>query len=106
MFGAHCFYVDKTATGVNQLILSFTVVGMLVSAPSTAYRTLPVTCMIAERWSHGSEATRKIKSYGFSIILAISPFVLNIIVGIVKWLSALETTASKRVVLSLFSLAA
>jgi hypothetical protein len=40
-----------------------------------------------------------------AIILAISPFVLNIIVGIVKWLSPLETTTSKRVILALFSLA-
>lgn len=40
-----------------------------------------------------------------AIILAISPFVLNIIMGVVKWLSPLETTASKRVVLALFSLA-
>jgi len=40
-----------------------------------------------------------------AIILAISPFVLNVIMGVVKWLSPLETTASKRVVLTLFSLA-
>jgi hypothetical protein len=35
-----------------------------------------------------------------AIILAISPFV-----GVVKWLSPLETTGSKRVILALFSLA-
>jgi hypothetical protein len=40
-----------------------------------------------------------------AILLAISPFVLNIVLGIVKWLSPLETTASKRVVLALLSLA-
>ena len=40
-----------------------------------------------------------------AIILAISPFVLNMVMGVVKWLSPLETTASKRVVLALFSLA-
>ena len=40
-----------------------------------------------------------------AILLALSPFVLNIVMGVVKWLSPLETTASKRVVLALFSLA-
>ena len=33
MFGAHRFYVGKTATAIAQLVLSVTVVGMLVSAP-------------------------------------------------------------------------
>lgn len=40
-----------------------------------------------------------------AIILAIMPFVLNMIMGVVKWLSPLETTVSKRVILALFSLA-
>jgi hypothetical protein len=40
-----------------------------------------------------------------AIVLALSPFVLNAVIGIVKWLSPLETTTSKRVVLALFSLA-
>jgi hypothetical protein len=40
-----------------------------------------------------------------AIILAIMPFVLNMIMGAVKWLSPMESTASKRVVLALFSLA-
>jgi hypothetical protein len=32
-------------------------------------------------------------------------FVLNIVMGVVKWLSPLESTASKRVILALLSLA-
>lgn len=40
-----------------------------------------------------------------AIVLAVSPFALNIVMGVVKWLSPLETTASKRVILALFSLA-
>jgi hypothetical protein len=40
-----------------------------------------------------------------AIVVALSPFVLNTVMGVVKWLSPLETTASKRVVLALFSLA-
>lgn len=40
-----------------------------------------------------------------AIIVALSPFALNLVMGVVKWLSPLETTASKRVVLALFSLA-
>ncbi|MDR6305910.1 hypothetical protein GGQ85_003636 [Nitrobacter vulgaris] len=40
-----------------------------------------------------------------AILLALSPFALNMVMGVVKWLSPLETTASKRVVLALFSLA-
>ena len=39
-----------------------------------------------------------------TIILALVPFGLNMIMGIVKWLSGLETTASKRFWLALFSL--
>ncbi len=38
-------------------------------------------------------------------MLAASPFVLNLVMGIVKWLSATESTAAKRVFLALFSLA-
>lgn len=40
-----------------------------------------------------------------ALLLAISPFILNIVMGVVKWLSPLETTTSKRAVLALFSLA-
>lgn len=39
-----------------------------------------------------------------SIILALSPFALNAVMGIVKWLSAMESTAGKRFFLALFSL--
>jgi hypothetical protein len=38
-----------------------------------------------------------------AILLAPSPFALNMVMSVVKWLSPLETTASKRVVLALFS---
>lgn len=40
-----------------------------------------------------------------AIVLAVSPFALNIAMGVVKWLSPMETTASKRVILALLSLA-
>ncbi|MCB1392891.1 hypothetical protein [Nitrobacter sp.] len=40
-----------------------------------------------------------------ALVLALSPFALNMVMGVVKWLSPLETTASKRVILALFSLA-
>jgi hypothetical protein len=40
-----------------------------------------------------------------AILLALSPFVLNLVMAVVKWLSPMESTSSKRVVLALFSLA-
>jgi hypothetical protein len=40
-----------------------------------------------------------------AIALALSMFVLNMVMGVVKWLSPLETTAAKRVILALLSLA-
>jgi TM2 domain-containing membrane protein YozV len=44
MFGAHRFYAGKTATAIIQLILSFTVVGMLISGPWVFIDWIVILC--------------------------------------------------------------
>ena len=39
-----------------------------------------------------------------SIIMSLSPFVLNAVMGVIKWLSDLQEQSSKRFFLALFSL--